>query len=260
MRFRLVDIFSRVSRVPAGAAGGLDGGVDARGGTSSVRRAGGAAAPSPRGPPPGAPPACSITSGLLTTPPRPVPATVARSTPDSAATRFAAGDARGSEAATAGAGAVLEAARCGDAASAGAGVRAGACDAPLADSSISPRTSSTATTSPSCFTWRANTPALSAGTSTVTLSVSNSTSVSPAATASPSFLSHRATVASTIDSPRGGTLIEIIPRSPVTGMGFAAEPSRLRSGLGPRVHAVRASRAGGEGFAEYNPRGNPCER
>ena len=211
MRFRLVDIFSRVSRIPAGAAG-LLGGAGARGGASSVRRAGGAAAPSPRDPPVGAAPACSITSGLLTTPPRPVPVMPPRSTPASAATRFAAGDARTWDATTGGVGAAADAARCGDAASAVAVEREAAGGAPLADSSISPSTSSTATTSPSCFACRANTPALSAGTSTVTLSVSNSTSVSPAATASPSFLSHRATVASTIDSPRGGTLIEIIPR------------------------------------------------
>src|SRR5690349_20007452 len=75
--------------------------------------------PAPGGPPPlkgthpdrpPAPPlhraprgACSITSALLTTPPRPVPRTAARSIPSSAATRFAAGDARTSLETSAGA-------------------------------------------------------------------------------------------------------------------------------------------------------------
>ena len=43
------------------------------------------------------------------------------------------------------------------------------------------------------------------GTSKLTLSVSNSTLASSAATASPSFLSHLATVASVILSPRTGS-------------------------------------------------------
>src|SRR4029434_3519512 len=53
----------------------------------------GATAPSPRGLPAVAADVCSITSGLLTTPPRPVPLMLDRSTPPSAATRLAAGDA-----------------------------------------------------------------------------------------------------------------------------------------------------------------------
>ena len=53
-------------------------------------------------------------------------------------------------------------------------------------------------------------PARGAGTSTVILSVSSSTSVSPEATGSPSFLSQLETVASTIDSPSGGTFISSI--------------------------------------------------
>ena len=80
MRLRRVVIFSRVSRcsgrmLPArGAegAGATDGAVGAGAGALSA----------------------STTSGLLMTPPMPVPLTVDRSTPDSAASRWAAGDAR----------------------------------------------------------------------------------------------------------------------------------------------------------------------
>ena len=77
-------------------------------------------------------------------------------------------------------------------------------------SSISPSGWSTFTTSPSFAARRTSTPAFGAGTSTVILSVSSSTSVSPAATGSPSFFNQRAIVASTIDSPSGGTLNEIM--------------------------------------------------
>ena len=76
-------------------------------------------------------------------------------------------------------------------------------------SSSWPRMSFTATTSPSARVRTASTPDLSAGTSTVILSVSSSTRVSPAMTASPSCFSQRDTVALTIDSPRGGTMIAI---------------------------------------------------
>src|SRR5438552_3645971 len=55
-----------------------------------------------------------------------------------------------------------------------------------------------------------STPPVTEGTSTVILSVSSSTSVSPGATASPSLLSHLETVASMMDSPSGGTLIDVI--------------------------------------------------
>jgi hypothetical protein len=60
----------------------------------------------------------------------------------------------------------------------------------------------------------ASTPGFNAGTSTVILSVSSSTTVSPDATTSPSFFSHRDTVASTIDSPSGGTFMESIQTDP----------------------------------------------
>src|SRR5205085_2073745 len=91
----------------------------------------------------------------------------------------------------------------------GFGAAAGA-DAP---SVSSPNSSSTFTTSPSFTACLDSTPALSAGTSTVILSVSSSTSVSPAATASPSCLTQRDTVASTMDSPSGGTLMAVMSAS-----------------------------------------------
>jgi pyruvate/2-oxoglutarate dehydrogenase complex dihydrolipoamide acyltransferase (E2) component len=96
-----------------------------------------------------------------------------------------------------------------ESAGAGAGAFAGA----FALSSICPISSPTCTTSPSFFPCFVSTPALNAGTSTVILSVSSSTSDSFCATTSPSFFNHREIVASTIDSPSGGTLIEIIPPS-----------------------------------------------
>jgi len=65
------------------------------------------------------------------------------------------------------------------------------------------------TSSPSRWAMRSSTPALGAGTSTSILSVSSSTRGSPAATASPSFLSHRAIRASTTDSPTSGTTMLI---------------------------------------------------
>ena len=67
MRLRRVDIFSRVSRAPGGrrAARGGATGAAARRGAALARRAGRCQRR-----------ACSTTSGLLTTPPRPVPGTV----------------------------------------------------------------------------------------------------------------------------------------------------------------------------------------
>src|SRR5512141_3323173 len=192
MRFLRVVIFSRVSRSPEGARAGAGAGAAGAG-------AGAAFA------------ACSITSGLLTTPPRPVPATSEMEMPASSATRRAAGDDFGSDAVVAGGAAGVDGAAAGVA---GAGVGAdGAGDGALAGaavSSSSPRSWSTFTTSPSLAEMDVITPARGAGTSTVILSVSSSTIVSPLLTASPFFLSQRDTVASTIDSPSGGTLMDII--------------------------------------------------
>src|SRR5688500_16609355 len=149
MRLRRVDIFSRVSRSPDAADGRAAGGA----GAGAL-----GAWPFAR---------CSTTSGLLTTPPRPVPGTSATETPPSEAARRAAGDdftspadagggaagggaaggeaagggAAGAGAATSGGGAV------GDAAGA-APASAGAAVAPAAVSSSSARSWSTLTTSP----------------------------------------------------------------------------------------------------------------
>src|SRR5438105_2053651 len=161
----------------------------------------------------------SITSGLLTTPPRPVPATDAISIPASSAMRRAAGDdltpspdgaGGGGEAGAGGSGALfgvsmLAAGGWEPVAAAGAPTVA-----PTADSSKSARSSPTFTTAPSCAAIFEIAPAFGAWTSTVILSVSSSASVSPAATGSPSFFNQRETVASTIDSPSGGTFTWII--------------------------------------------------
>ena len=84
MRFRRVDIFSRVSRwldaVGAVAAGALAAGALAAGAlTASALLS-----------------LCAMTSGLLTTPPRPVPVTSPISIPESVASRRAAGEDLGS--------------------------------------------------------------------------------------------------------------------------------------------------------------------
>src|SRR5947209_13705985 len=76
-----------------------------------------------------------------------------------------------------------------------------------------PSTSPTVTTSPACLRIFCSTPLCSALTSTLTLSVSNSTSASPCFTSSPSLLSHVAITASTIDSPNDGTRISTAIRS-----------------------------------------------
>src|SRR5205085_6435882 len=74
-------------------------------------------------------------------------------------------------------------------------------------SAIVPSTAPTGTLLPSAARISPITPAAGAGTSSVTLSVSSSTTGSSRATASPGCFSHRATVASAIDSPRVGTRI-----------------------------------------------------
>ena len=70
-----------------------------------------------------------------------------------------------------------------------------------------PNNAPTSTTDPSCELISVNTPEIGDGTSKFTLSVSSSTIGSSASTASPGFLSHFATVASVILSPRTGTTI-----------------------------------------------------
>jgi hypothetical protein len=70
-----------------------------------------------------------------------------------------------------------------------------------------PITPPTPTASPSPFVIDSRTPSCSASTSKLILSVSSSTSASPAFTASPSCLSHFPTAASATDSPSSGTCI-----------------------------------------------------
>src|SRR5262245_16402943 len=90
-------------------------------------------------------------------------------------------------------------------AAAGAGWPMGAAALP----SIAPSTAPTATVLPCGTLISDSTPALGAGTSTVTLSVSSSTRGSSTATASPGFLNHCPTVASVTDSPSAGTVISM---------------------------------------------------
>ena len=78
------------------------------------------------------------------------------------------------------------------------------------------------------------TPAAGAGTSSVTLSVSSSTSGSSPATVSPTFLNHWPTVASVTDSPRVGTRISVaivflssVLPARLCGEGFVEESREL---------------------------------
>ena len=66
-------------------------------------------------------------------------------------------------------------------------------------------TAPTSTVSPSFASASVRTPAIGEGTSTLTLSVSRLAIGSSAATASPGFFSHWASVPSVIDSPSAGT-------------------------------------------------------
>ena len=75
----------------------------------------------------------------------------------------------------------------------------------VAFSSIRAMAAPTATVSPSATSCSVRTPATGAGTSTLTLSVSRLAIGSSAATASPGFFSHCASVPSVIDSPSVGT-------------------------------------------------------
>ena len=74
---------------------------------------------------------------------------------------------------------------------------------------IVPNKAPTSTVSPSETTVFSNIPVIEAGTSKVTLSVSNSTIGSSTSTYSPFFFIHLETVASTTDSPKTGTKTSI---------------------------------------------------
>src|SRR5450755_1597188 len=91
----------------------------------------------------------------------------------------------------------------------GAAAATGLADA-VAPSLIWPRIAPTPTVSPFLAAISPSTPAAGAGTSSVTLSVSNSTNGSSTATASPGCLNHLPTVASVTDSPRVGTRMSVI--------------------------------------------------
>ena len=181
----------------------------------------------------------ATTSALDTTPPRPEPATVATSIPASVASRAAAGDSFTSADGAPAAGAASTTAATGATAT---GATAAAATAPPAV--ISPSSSPTFTTSPSLRRRADNTPASSAGTSTVILSVSSSTSVSPAATRSPSCLSQREIVASTMDSPRGGTLMDDME---CDGRGETAKVIRSNIGREPTWQGNRFGELGSSG-------------
>jgi len=163
-------------------------------------------------------PIAPTTSCFMTRPAAPVPCTAPRFTSCSFAMRFAVGVARagstfrvpGSEVRVPSSG-FLVAASATFAVSAGAlfsfvsGAAAGFCAA--AASSTTASSSPTLTSSPSCRLMLASTPPCSAPTSRSIFSVSSSTTGSPTSTRSPSFFSHRATRASTTDSPSCGTTI-----------------------------------------------------
>src|SRR5579859_5573126 len=151
------------------------------------------------------------TSPLVRRPSLPVAAMLAGSSWFSATSLRAAGPERSrSDAAAAGAaGAGAAAAGFGASTLAAGAAAAGAAAAPAAPSAITPRRPPTATLVPSGADISLSTPFAGDGTSTVTLSVSNSISVSSILTLSPTFFSQRATVPSVTDSPRGGTLISV---------------------------------------------------
>ena len=118
------------------------------------------------------------------------------------------GLAAGLTAAGFGAGSAATAAGCGTSAGlATAGAAAGAAAAPAAP--IAPISAPTLTVSPGLAVIDSSTPALGAGTSIVTLSVSSSTTGSSAATVSPTFLNHWPIVASVTLSPSVGTRMSV---------------------------------------------------
>ena len=79
-----------------------------------------------------------------------------------------------------------------------------------APSAIAPKIAPTSTVSPSFTLISVSCPDAGAGTSNVTLSVSNSSKGSSMETASPILLYHRAIVASVTDSPNDGTFISTL--------------------------------------------------
>src|SRR5579862_9091435 len=103
-----------------------------------------------------------------------------------------------------------------------------------------------------------------AGTSTVTLSVSSSTTVSPAATASPGCFIHRDRVASGVDSPSGGTFMVIIALPPsfrwknITDEYQLARTHDLRARRARTAYIPHGSALAGADVGDSSPR--PCPR
>ncbi len=87
-------------------------------------------------------------------------------------------------------------------------------------------TSSATQLSPSALMICAITPAVGAGTSSTTLSVSISTRISSMATASPGFFFHCSSVASATDSDSCGTFTSTIAMIYLVCFGLNARPDR----------------------------------
>ncbi len=214
-------------------------------------------------------------SSLVTRPWRPVPGTVPRSTPCSAAMRRTSGDERcRDDSASASAGGAGRAAADGGgagcaggggaaAATTGAATAAGAASAAAAGaasaaspaSAMTPMTVSTATVVPGPCTILPSRPLAGAGTSASTLSVEISSSGSSLTTSSPSALNQRTIVPSVIDSPICGirTLTGMCTPSCSTLATTRLEaPHSLERRLRPGVRSESSARA-----RPRPPRGSP---
>ena len=173
------------------------------------------------------------TSAFTKRPSLPLAAMRAGSRLFSSTKRRTAGDKGLSKAAAGAAAGGGGAAGAGAASAAGAGVAVGAAvaaagvaaavTAGAAPSAITPNSAPTSTVAPSAMVISAKVPAAGALTSRVTLSVSNSTNGSSAATPSPACRIHFATVASVTDSPKAGTLISVAISSSRLSMSGAAK-------------------------------------
>ena len=233
---------------------------------------GGAGAGAPAG---GAPLATNARmSSFVTRPWRPVPGTVPRSTPCSAAMRRTSGDERcRDDSASASRGGAGRAAAAGGAGCAGGGgaaagttgaataagaasaAAAGAASAASPASAMTPMTVSTATVVPGPCTILPSRPLAGAGTSASTLSVEISSNGSSLTTSSPSALNQRTIVPSVIDSPICGirTLTGMCTPSCSTLAATRLEaPHSLERRLRPGLRSESSGRA-----RPRPPRGSP---
>src|SRR6476660_2541696 len=117
-----------------------------------------------------------------------------------------------------------------------AGLDAGGAALAVAFWSIRAITAPTATVSPSPANCSVRTPATGDGTSTLTLSVSRLAIGSSAATASPGFFNHCASVPSVIDSPSAGTSTSV-----AIGYPYSAAAAVVAGLLWPRAAAIKAA-------------------